>query len=170
MKYFLMVTLLLLVGLSFTPIQAAEVSDKQLDVFIFTSTGCPFCAKAIDHLEKVKQSTYPNLEINEFDLRKNPTFYEMYTDYANAYSMDTDSVPVTYIGEVATKGFDADRIDFALNKCATGECPNPGEIVTQYLKDNPRQNDSGDKSRTIFGWVIVGALIVGGGLILLNRK
>lgn len=165
-KIFIALTLALML-LPFFPTKAA---DNPLEVYIFTETGCPYCAKTLSHLEDLKKSTYPNMVVTDFDLRRDPKYFPKYQNFAKAYKLTADAVPMTYIGDKGMKGAVLDQIDSALQICKTQQCQNPDQFVTQYLKDNPGVATPDTASgKSVVGYVILGLIVVAGIVIYINK-
>lgn len=162
--------LILLIIALLAPMISVSAADKDLDVYIFTSTGCPYCAQMLSHLEELKESTYPDLNIHEFDLRAAPNNYEAFTNYQRAYSTTVDGVPVTFIGNKVIKGNLPEEVEVALADCNENECLNPETIVEDYIKANPTAEQSASKEKSIMGWIVIGVVVVGGGVLLLSRN
>lgn len=163
--------LVALLFLILTPFLAANAEEDTLPVYIFTQTGCPYCAQTLKHLEEVKESTYPELEVIDYDLRQNPGFVQKFSQYQKAYSTYADGVPVTFIGNKVIKGYLPNEIDVALAECKNNtNCVNPEEVVEKYLEENPDAQQEASKEKTVMGWVVIGVVIVGGAVLLLSRK
>ena len=162
--------LLLLIVALFVPMISVSAADKDLDVYIFTSTGCPYCAQMLSHLEELKENTYPNLKIHEFDLREDPKHYDAFTNYQMAYSTVADGVPVSFIGNKVIKGNLQNEVDAALANCNENECLDPESIVADYVKANPSAKQAASSDKALMGWIVIGVIVVGGVVLLLSRK
>ena len=162
--------LILLIIALFVPFFSVSAADKDLDVYIFTSTGCQYCAQMLSHLEELKETTYPNLKVHEFDLRADPNNYEAFSNYQRAYNITADGVPVTFIGNKVIKGNLPNEVDVALENCNDNDCVNPETIVEDYIKSNPTAEQTASKEKTLMGWIVIGVVLVGGGVLLLSRK
>jgi glutaredoxin len=162
--------LLLLIVALFVPFLSVSAADKDLEVYIFTSTGCQYCAQMLSHLDELKETTYPNLKVNEFDLRADPSNYDTFRNYQRAYSTTADGVPVTFIGNKVIKGNLPNEVDVALAECNENECLNPETIVEDYIKANPTSEQTASKEKSLMGWIVIGVVVVGGVVLLLSRK
>jgi len=159
----------LLLFLLFVFIPSAKAENEKINVIIFTQTGCAYCAKTLAHLDELKKNQYPELEVTEYDLRRDPNYYQTFLNYQNAYGEKADGTPVLFIGNKIIKGYLPNEIDQALEGCKNDVCSNPEERVAAYVKDHPTVEQQQQKDKTIIGWVILGVIVAGGGIVWLSR-
>ena len=152
----------------FLPIAKAESNKISIDVF--TQTGCQYCAKTMEHLATLKKEKYPEMIITEYDIRRDPTYYQTFVDYKHAYGSTADGTPVTFIGKKVIQGELLEEIDAAIETCSQQFCDSPADIVAAYVKDHPTAEQQKANDKTIIGWVIIGVVVVGGGILLLSRN
>jgi len=158
---------LILLLFSFIPLARAE--SEKTKVIVFTQTGCAYCAKSLSHLENLKRDQYPNLEITEYDIRRDPNYYQTFVNYQNAYGSSADGTPVIFIGNKMIKGYLPNEIDKTLENCEMNTCQDPEKFVADYIKEHPSAAQQQQKDKTVVGWVILGVMVVGGGIIWLSR-
>lgn len=155
------------------PLFNVLAADKTTEVYIFTQKGCPYCAKAMALLDEMKKNDYPEINVNEFDLKVHPKYVKKYLEFATAYNINPDGVPVIYIGPKTIIGFQETSIREAIETChlPISNCLNPNDYVTEQLKNLPSVPDSNNSnsSKTIIGWVVLGVLVVGGGALVINK-
>jgi len=161
---FLVIACLLL---SLAPIVRAE--DNKINVVIFTQTGCQYCARTWEHLNSVKDK-YPGMTIQEFDIRKDPTYFQTFTDYRRAYGSTSEATPTIFIGNKVIEGALLEEIDAALDNCQKQQCVNPNDVVAKFIKDNPTAEQQKSKDKTIIGWMVIGVVVAGGGILLLSKN
>lgn len=166
MKKIIPVLLLLLL---FVFIPSAKAENEKINVVIFTQTGCAYCAKTLAHLDDLKKNQYPELEVKEYDLRRDPSYYQKFINYQSAYSGNADGTPVLFIGNKMIKGYLPNEIDQTLSECKINTCQNPEERVATYVKEHPSTEQQQQKDKTIIGWVILGVIVAGGGIVWLSR-
>lgn len=155
MKKILLLAISILI---FSPWLSVGAEGTTPEIFIFTEKGCPYCTKVLERLGELEK-TYPDLKINEFDLRVEPKDYQKYKDFARTYKVAADSVPMTYIGDKVIKGAVLNEIDQAIENCRNNSCPDPEEKVKQFIKDNPDTSPAAvENNRSQIGWIVLGVL------------
>ena len=152
-----------------TPTQTFALEKNNINVHIFTTTGCSFCAKTLKYLDDLKKTDYSNIEIADYDLRLKPEYYNDLKIFTGAYNATGDKVPITFIGNEVIYGADLEKIKTTIDKCSISDCPDPEDIAKQFAKDHP-DAISAKTSTNPVGWLIIIVLIVGVGLVILNKK
>lgn len=157
----------------FLPLFGLSAAEKTTEVYIFTQQGCPYCAKAMALLDEMKKSDYPEINVNEFDMKVHPKYVKKYQEFASAYKISPTGVPVTYVGPKAIIGFEETSLRQAIESChlPISDCVNPNDYVAEQLKNLPtiNQTNSSGTPQEIVGWVILGILVVGGGVLIINK-
>ena len=157
----------------FLPLFSAQAEQAPMDVYIFTQTGCPHCAKALSLLEELKNNGYPEIVVHEFDMKAEPTQVKKLIQFANVYKADARKVPVLFIGTKAISGFLENSIKEALEyyHLPVNSYPNPQNIVDEYYKTHPDPiMPAADTAQTaIIGWMVLGVVVVGGGVVVVNK-
>lgn len=172
MKYLAGLTLAILLLL---PMATYAALGDTTEVVIFTSTGCPYCAKTKAHLEDLTKNKTFDFKVTEYDVRKYPAEIKRFSDFAYVYGTDTNQVPMTFIGQTVIKGLQPEAIDKALDYCKKNDCKDASDYVAESLKTKPRpltelEQSAGDNNMKLLGWVVLGVLAVGGVLMVwLNR-
>jgi len=161
---------LIMLCLLFGFVPLTKAAENKIDVIIFTQTGCQYCAKALDHINDLKKNTYPEITLKEYDIRRDPSYYQLFTDYQRAYGTSADGTPVTFIGKKIIKGALLEEIDAAINECSQNQCDDPEDLVATFVKENPSPEQQKANDKTVIGWVIIGVVVVGGGILLLSRN
>lgn len=145
----------------------SAVAGKPVDVYIFTQTGCPHCANAIAFLNNYKATANPNLTIQEFDMVAHREYVGKFFQFAAAYNAPTETVPVVFVGDRFVAGDRLDNLKSLLDDCGARACVDP----EQYVNDHPTQTSTSapQTDKSIAGYVVLGVVIVGAGLIVVNK-
>jgi len=163
----------LLLLFMFSPLLSASAAEKTTEVYIFTQKGCPHCANALALLDEMKSDGYPEIVVNEFDMKVQPKYVKKYQEFATAYNINPNGVPVIYIGPKTIIGFQETSIREAIETChlPISSCVNPNDYVTEQLKNLPLTSTSANpnSSSAIVGWVVLGILVIGGGALIVNK-
>lgn len=146
---------------------SSAAAGKPIDVYIFTQTGCPHCANAIAFLNNYKTTVNSNLTIQEFDLVAHREYAAKFFQFAAAYNAPTEAVPVAFVGDKFVAGDRLDNLKSLLDDCNLRACVDP----EQYANDHPAQasTNAPQKDKSIAGYAVLGAVIVGAGLIVVNK-
>ncbi|MBT4723256.1 hypothetical protein HN958_04665 [Candidatus Falkowbacteria bacterium] len=156
-KTFLLLFSCLLLFLCFSPtIQAAS----DFDVYVFTSTGCPYCENTVNYFDIVTKEQYPQAIVNVFPFSDDEKYYPRFLELAEAYDIQKDKAPVSFIGPFAIVGYNVEEIKDALEYCATNSCKNPEEIAGTPIK-LPAADFSIIGDNKLIAWaVVLGALAI----------
>ena len=154
--------LFVLILLTFGFLQPVLAQNDKMDIFIFTQKGCTYCAQAIELLNKLKNTDYPNIEIHEYDLVQNPKSYKKLVDFSNAYQISTQTVPLIFISDKAIDGFQETNIrsliDYNYNNLENYQ--NPEDFVKENLNNNPN-NPNNSNTESYVGWIVLVVLGIG---------
>lgn len=161
---------LILFCLFFSFANIVHAENNKINLVIFTQTGCQYCAKTLEHLNSLKKDKYPELTIQEYDIREDPNYYQTFMDYQHAYGSTADGTPVTFIGNKAIQGELLEEIDAAIENCKKQQCEDPTSIVAAYVKGHPSEKQKKTNAKTIIGWIIIGVVVAGGGILLLSKN
>lgn len=111
-------------------------ANDHVDLFMFYSSGCPYCAKMHTFLEEM-QGKYPLLKVYEYDVRENT---ELFFELAEKYGLDMSSgvrVPVVFIHEKVVVGYNSEiakTVEGYISSCIEEVCGVPlGQNVTQTI-------------------------------------
>jgi len=167
MKKIIFLLFLFLLPLNFVQ---AEEAAKKIDIYIFTQQGCQYCAKVKTYLDELKKTDYPGLVVHEFDIRTNPEYVQDYIKYAIAYNVYSPNmgVPISYVGEKAVEGAVLTDLRGIIEICNIKECKNPETVIKEYFEQHPEANSKipNSTNATIWGWAILGVIIIGSGLLI----
>ncbi|MEK7159197.1 MAG: glutaredoxin domain-containing protein [Patescibacteria group bacterium] len=163
----------LIILVMFLPLFNVSATEKTTEVYIFTQQGCPHCANALALLDEMKSSDYPEIVVDEFDMKVQPKYVKKYQEFATAYNINPTGVPVLYIGPKTIIGFQETEIRQALESChlPISNCINPNDYVAEQLKSLPAIPNSTNPNspQAMVGWVVLGILVVGGGIVIVNK-
>jgi len=150
-------------------------AEKQIEIYLFVQQGCPHCAKAEKQLDEWKESKYPQINVKKFDIVEKENLL-LFLNTQQAYDFQSQGVPTIFIGEKVVVGEQYDVIEETIKKCLEQACPNPSEIIQNYIdrqaaanneatpdetiSDNQDQTDKTSKNIIIFGIVIIGIICV----------
>lgn len=136
----------LLVSLFFG-VNAFAQDAKNVNVYLFWSSGCPHCAKEKEFLDDLKIQK-PNIKIIDFEVSKSFSSARTFSDVGKYLNADTRGVPFTVIGSQHFIGFgDAETTGKmfikAIEKVESGE---DEDILAEFLgieiKDNSTEPES----------------------------
>ena len=102
--------------------------NQEAMLWLFYDPGCPHCHDEQEFLENM-QIKYPEFTMAQFNVsvRENS---KLYAQMAQAYSLQTGGVPVTYIGGQAIVGYAdyiGEQIEEQIQKCLEVPCASPGD-------------------------------------------
>ncbi|MFH0779458.1 MAG: glutaredoxin [Parcubacteria group bacterium] len=139
-------------------------AGKPVGVYIFTQTGCPHCANALAFLNNYKATVNSNLTIREFDLVAHREYVDKFFQFAAAYKAPTEAVPVAFVNDKFVAGDRIDNLKILLDDCGIRACVDPQQFVNEHPATGSTQ-----KNNSIIGYIVIGAVIIGGGLIAVNK-
>ena len=160
----------------FIGLPAWAAPSRDIDVVMFTSKGCPHCAKMKAWVDELKRDNFPGLNFTEFEITQIPANQTIFAQYSKAFNFNTRYVPVTIIGDSVINGEDYDGLKAALMNCNLSSCNSPQSKVAAYLEQNPNINfgQTVDTSQSNFvGWIalgVIGVLVVGVLVFSLKNK
>jgi thiol-disulfide isomerase/thioredoxin len=99
-------------------------------IYFFWGDGCPHCEAQKPYLEQF-QNKYPEVEIKAFETWKNNENKQVFQQVADAYGIQIQGVPTTFIGERHWVGFSttmaSDMESYIQQLISEGEWQNPGD-------------------------------------------
>ena len=106
----------------------AEVANKAI-MYLFWGKGCPHCEKERTFLAEFHKK-YPALEIRAFETWENKDASKFAEAMRQVYGLEGSGVPLTFVGEWNTTGFDsADQMGVEIEKqvvaCLEKGCVDP---------------------------------------------
>lgn len=122
-------------------------------VYFFHTDICPHCAVEKAFLENF-QKEFPNLEIRQFEVGKNPKNLDLMKKVAEELEIDSGSVPLTIIGNEIIIGYFDDAttgklIREVVGKCFANECPDKVAGLLGEISSEPAEK-SFDPSKITF--------------------
>jgi hypothetical protein len=150
-------------------VQAEE--QKPIKIYAFTQQGCPYCAQLISFLETQKNGDYPQIQVEEFDLKNNPGFIPKFNEFARAFGTDTNSIPKTFIGDKIIDGFRETELRSRLEYCSlpVNDCGDSEKIVKEKLANLDDTKTQSNSSEETLGWVVIGVIVVAAGGFLFYK-
>lgn len=153
-------SLLLFCFLAFLLFSQPTKAISDFDVYVFTSKGCPYCENTVNYFDIVTKEQYPQAIVNVFPFSEDEKYYPRFLELAEAYNIQKDKVPVSFIGPFAIVSYNVEKIKEALEYCAANTCKNPEEIAGQPVK-LPASDFSIIGNNKVIAWsIVLGALAV----------
>ena len=86
-------------------------------MYFFHGDGCPHCAAEEVYLKYLKDDVYKNkIIIHDYEVYDHPENIELAESFALAYGVESDAVPMTFIGKHFISGYSDDmQMTFANN-------------------------------------------------------
>lgn len=122
------------------------VSAKEVNVYFFKGDGCPHCADEEEYFEYLRNNTYLDFVVKDYEIWKSPKNAKLLGDTAKEMDWNISGVPFTVVGDKTFSGFGtADttgkEIRNAIEECARIDCE---DIVGQWIdKQNPKKEKKG---------------------------
>jgi thiol-disulfide isomerase/thioredoxin len=83
-------------------------NEGEATLYFFYGEGCGYCAKEKIFLEQL-ENEYSGLEIVRLEVWSNSTNSNLYQQFAQAYNIDANGVPGTFIGDKSWLGYDTSK-------------------------------------------------------------
>ncbi len=102
-------------------------SDK-VTIYFFWGDGCPHCATEKSYLEKWQKKYGDQIEIKMFETWKNSDNVDLFQEVANAYGIQVQGVPTTFIGDknwVGYADYMSPEIEDYVKYCIENKCESP---------------------------------------------
>ncbi len=175
-KFFLLALsfIFIISGFAFLNITQAQTSDKKMDIYVFTQTGCPYCAKTISFLQTLKNKEYPHLNIHQFNVKNKPE-YEKFVQFTAVYQTSPEAIPITFIGDKFIKGYKENELRSAVEFCSlpVNKCLDAENFVNKKLQEiMPKEqqfNFEQERDKKFIGWIVLAVGAIGGGVLLINK-
>lgn len=112
-----MIVSMLAFGLTASPVQASTVSGDEIpvqpdgtgiNIYFFWGDGCPHCEDQWAFFNDTLLPAYPGITILDFETWKDTGNQKYYREMADAYGVDAEYVPATFIGDFQVVGFSVD--------------------------------------------------------------
>ena len=117
----------------------SESSDLKLNpdkvtIYFFWGDGCPHCAAEKPFLEELNKKYGDKIEIKMFETWKNKNNEVLFQEAANAYGIQVQGVPTTFIGEknwVGYADYMGEEMESYIQSCIENKCVSPLENNNQ---------------------------------------
>ena len=116
-----------------TTIKDDEKNDKII-LYMFHSSTCSHCIKAIETMKNERNTTFKNVEIRTFMVNKNQVNSELYQKVTAKLQVNTKYVPYFVIGEYNRVGFDTEILLKEYKKALNNK--DYKDIVSEVIKEN----------------------------------
>jgi glutaredoxin len=90
--------------LSIVAVDVLAQENREVDIFLFTSSGCPHCAEEKEFLAELSEEK-PNIVVHEYEISKNRTNAILLGELGKYLGVEVRGVPFTVIGENYYSGF-----------------------------------------------------------------
>jgi hypothetical protein len=128
----------------------ADSSDRaqtaSVAVYLFYSTTCPHCAKAIGFLEKLA-AREPRMQLVPLVLSEDERNDQVFLELSQANGIDPPAVPLILVGENAFVGYGEDstsgaEIEAQVRSCLTRACADPTAARLAQHSQSGTKNDA----------------------------
>ncbi len=105
-------------------------NPDKVTIYFFWGDGCPHCATEKPYLEEWQKKYGDKIEVKMFETWKNPDNVKLFQEAAQAYGIQAQGVPTTFIGEKNWVGFSssmAPEIQQYIENCIENKCEGPLE-------------------------------------------
>lgn len=108
---------------------ATESLEAPVPVYIFFSTSCPHCAKALGFLTRFAQRE-PRIHLVPFDLSGDARHASLFAELSQSHKIDPPAVPLIIVGEALYVGYGNDatsgaEIEGQVKSCFVNACADP---------------------------------------------
>ena len=111
-----------------------DVKNDKIILYMFHSSTCSHCIKAIETMKNERNTTFKNVEIRTFMVNKNQVNSELYQKVTAKLQVNTKYVPYFVIGEYNRVGFDTEILLKEYKKALNNK--NYRDIVSEVIKEN----------------------------------
>lgn len=111
------------------PLFFSFAQTNKIEINFFYSKYCSHCHAEKPFLEKLVKK-YPQIELKEYEISSSPKNQKIFQEFAQKYNVDTNGVPVTFIGDKYVIGYDNEN-----NKGKEIE-----NYITSYIGEQPANN------------------------------
>jgi hypothetical protein len=104
-------------------------SVSQVPVYVFFSTTCPHCAKALGFLTKLS-AREPRMRLVPFVLSNDDRHDSLFAEISKTYEIEPPAVPLILVGEAVFVGYGENstsgmEIETQVKSCLAKKCPDP---------------------------------------------
>ena len=123
--------LILLVVLAFVDVLPASAEQNVVNVYIFEGEGCPYCARALEHLGELAEQD-ERIVIHAFEIYENLENRDIFFAFGERYGFEPQYVPTIFVGNQYWVGF-SDTIqaemDQKIQACLDKPCVDFGREI-----------------------------------------
>ena len=151
--FFLSLGLLIMLGLSSSPVRAAAPAQQMepVAIYFFWGDGCPHCAAAKPFLAGLEEK-YPGVTVRAYEVWHDETNQNLFVQMAAKYGFEPTAVPTIFIGDRYWIGYAeepyAREIEETAKSCLLGGCPDAGAGVIEPLPTAPAAASSAGTAST----------------------
>lgn len=144
---------ILIIACLFLGINQVMAEEKTV-IYFFWGDGCPHCEVEKIFLEKMEQK-YSDLEVKSFETWRDKDNAELFKKVANAYGIQPQGVPTTFIGDfepiIGYADYMAEDIENKIIYCLETGCVNPGVKagIEKDIKEPGEENGIDDPSQPV---------------------
>ncbi len=113
-------------------------NPDKLTIYFFWGDGCPHCATEKPFLESLKKKYKEKIEVKMFETWKNSDNVDLFQEVANAYGIQVQGVPTTFIGDknwVGYADYMSPEIEDYVKYCIENKCESPLEVNYEDCDD-----------------------------------
>ena len=90
-------------------VSTASAADAPVNIYFFHREGCPHCAAENIYLKYLKDDVYKKqINIIDYELLDHPENVELAEAFMEAYGVESDGIPLTFIGTHYISGYGDD--------------------------------------------------------------
>lgn len=121
---FIFILFIFLAGINFV-----KAAQKPTTIYFFYNSGCSHCTAEKPFLASLA-AKYSQLTVKSYEVWANPDNVELFDNFAKAYSITSNSVPATFIGDSVVVGYSTDEvsgkeIEEKIKYCLDNGCIDP---------------------------------------------
>ena len=93
----------------FSAVSIVSAADEAVKIYFFHREGCPHCAAEQVYLKYLKDDVYKKqIDIIDYELLDHPENVELAETFMAAYGVESDGIPMTFIGTHFISGYNDD--------------------------------------------------------------
>lgn len=111
-----------------------DEKNSKIILYLFHGNTCPACNNAINKIKENRNTTFKNVEIRTFEVRKNKDNSELYKKVTDKLKVNVNSIPYFVIGDYNRVGFNAEVLLKEYKKALNNK--DYKDIVSEVIKEN----------------------------------
>ena len=111
-----------------------DEKNSKIILYMFHGSTCPHCVNAIATIKEERNTTFKNVEIRTFEVRKNKDNSELYKKVTDKLKVNVNSIPYFVIGDYNRVGFNAEVLLKEYKKALNNK--DYKDIVSEVIKEN----------------------------------